>query len=302
MNLSGVLFFPLTLTPFASDGTVEEEALAAHVCLGASAGAGAIFAACGTGEFHALSPEEIGTCARVAVTAVGATVPVVAAAGGPLPQVREQTRHIRESGADGVLLLPPYLVDSTQHGLVRYVEEAVAAAGLPVIVYQRANAAFTPRTALLLSRIPGVIGIKDGFGNLELMHRTVRTVRSEQEDFLFFNGLPTAEMTMHAYRGIGVSLYSSAVFSFAPEIAVAFHRAFTSGHTETEHLLLDEFYAPLVELRDTRPGYAVSLVKAGARIRGLKTGSVRAPLLDLAPEDLERLEELLDHGLRLVAA
>ncbi|MCX4908171.1 5-dehydro-4-deoxyglucarate dehydratase [Streptomyces sp. NBC_00878] len=295
MKLSGVLFFPVT--PFGPDGTVDQEALATHISLGVNSGAGAVFAACGTGEFHALAPAEIGVCAQVAVTAAAGRVPVVVAAGGPLPLVREQTRRIRESGADGVLLLPPYLVQSPQQGLVRYVREAVEAAGLPVIVYQRGNAVLTPETALTLAQIPGVVGIKDGVGDLELMHRTVRAVRGERDGFQFFNGLPTAEMTMHAYRGLGVSLYSSAVFAFAPEIAIAFHRAFTSGDEATARLLLDEFYAPLVELRGHQPGYAVSLVKAGVRIRGLETGGVRAPLLDPAPEDLERLEKLLDHGL-----
>ena len=300
MNLSGVLFFPVT--PFAPDGAVDQEALAVHISQGVSAGAGAVFAACGTGEFHALSPEEIGVCARVAVTATAGRVPVVIAAGGPPPVVREQARRIRESGADGVLLLPPYLVQSPQQGLVRYVEEAAHAAGLPVIVYQRGNAVLTPKTATALAGIPGVVGLKDGVGDLESLHRIVRAIRAERAEFQFFNGLPTAEMTMHAYRGLGVSLYSSAVFAFAPEIALAFHRAFTGGDEETQRVLLDEFYAPLVELRGQQPGYAVALVKAGVRLRGLDAGGVRAPLMDPAPEDLDRLEKLLDRGLRLVAA
>jgi 5-dehydro-4-deoxyglucarate dehydratase len=148
------------------------------------------------------------------------------------------------------------------------------------------------------------VGLKDGVGDLELLHRTVRAVRGTARPspfpFQFFNGLPTAEMTVHAYRGLGVPLYSSAVFAFAPEIALAFHRAVDGGDAETASLLLDEFYAPLVALRNERPGYAVSLVKAGVRLRGLPVGGVRPPLRDPTPEHLDRLAKLLDHGLRLV--
>jgi dihydrodipicolinate synthase/N-acetylneuraminate lyase len=64
--------------------------------------------------------------------------------------------------------------------------------------------------------------------------------------------------------------------------------------------LLREFYVPLVELRDRVPGYAVSLVKAAARLRGFPVGPVRAPLTDPGPIDLVDLEKVLDHGLSLV--
>lgn len=305
LDFTGILFFPVT--PFAEDGSVAEDVLARHVERGVEAGAGGVFVACGTGEFHALTVEELATCARVAVATAAGRVPVVSAAGGPLPLAHQQTRVLAEAGVDAVLLLPPYLVTSPQQGLVDYVRAVTAATPLPVIVYQRANAVPSPETAVALARLPGVVGLKDGVGDVELIHRTVRAVRralaeSEQPSrFLFFNGLPTAEMTIHAYRGLGVELYSSAVFAFAPEIALAFYRALTAGDEETTSRLLDEFYAPLVALRNEVPGYAVSLVKAGVRLRGLPVGGVRAPLRDPSPGHLDRLAALLDHGLGLVS-
>jgi 5-dehydro-4-deoxyglucarate dehydratase len=66
--------------------------------------------------------------------------------------------------------------------------------------------------------------------------------------------------------------------------------------------LLRDFYIPLVELRDRVPGYAVSLIKAAARLRGLPVGPVRAPLTDPCPADLADLEKVLDAGLGLVGA
>ncbi|BBH71789.1 putative 5-dehydro-4-deoxyglucarate dehydratase 1 [Actinoplanes sp. OR16] len=301
MTFQGVLFFPVT--PFGADGGVDESLLAAHVTKGVDAGAGAVFAGCGTGEFHALSGDEMEAVARVAVKSAAGRTPVYAGAGGPLPVAIEQVRRLARTGVGGVLLLPPYLVGGTQPGVVDYVRQVAAATDLPVVFYQRANAVLTPDAAAEVARIPTVIGIKDGVGNLELMHRIVLAVRrAAGPDFQFFNGLPTAEMTVPAYRGVGVPLYSSAVFAFAPEIALGFHRAITTGDHELRDELLDRFYAPLVALRDERPGYPVALIKAGVRLRGLDVGGVRAPLTDPLPEHVDRLAELLEEGLKVVQA
>ncbi|MEU0191198.1 5-dehydro-4-deoxyglucarate dehydratase [Streptomyces afghaniensis] len=302
MKFHGVLFFPVT--PFAADGSLDEERLAQHIESGVAAGAGGVFVACGTGEFHALSADEIERATRVAVRTTAGRVPVLAAAGGPVPVARDQAARVERAGADGILLLPPYLVGAPQQGLVRYVREVTAATGLPVVFYQRGSARLTADTAAEIAALPGVVGLKDGIGDIERMHRIVRAVRAVPgtEDFQFFNGLPTAEMTAPAYQGIGVELYSSAVFAFAPEIALAFHRALAEGDEGLVSRLLDEFYGPLVALRDEVPGYAVSLVKAGVTLRGLDVGGVRAPLLDPTPEHLARLAKLLDHGLEVAAA
>ncbi|KOU63225.1 5-dehydro-4-deoxyglucarate dehydratase [Streptomyces sp. MMG1533] len=302
MKFQGVLFFPVT--PFAADGSLDEGRLAHHIEAGVAAGAGGVFVACGTGEFHALTPEEIERATRVAVGATAGRVPVLAAAGGPVRVARDQAARVQRAGADGLLLLPPYLVNAPQQGLVRYVEEVTDATGLPVVFYQRGTARLTESTAAQIAALPGVVGLKDGLGDIERMHRIVRAVRAlpDGQDFQFFNGLPTAEMTAPAYRGIGVDLYSSAVFAFAPEIALAFHRALTENDEAQVNTLLDEFYGPLVELRDEVPGYSVSLVKAGVTLRGLDVGGVRAPLVDPTPEHVARLAKLIDHGLEVIGA
>ncbi|WP_405622543.1 5-dehydro-4-deoxyglucarate dehydratase [Streptomyces sp. NBC_00076] len=302
MKFHGVLFFPVT--PFAADGSLDEGRLAQHIEAGVAAGAGGVFVACGTGEFHALTSDEIERATRVAVKATAGRVPVLAAAGGPTPVARDQAARVEQAGADGILLLPPYLVSAPQQGLVRYVEEVTAATRLPVVFYQRGTARLTDSTAAELAALPNVVGLKDGIGDIERMHRIVRAVRAVPggADFQFFNGLPTAEMTAPAYRGVGVDLYSSAVFAFAPEIALAFHTALTEGDETLVNTLLDEFYGPLVALRDEVPGYSVSLVKAGVTLRGLDVGGVRAPLLDPTPEHVARLAKLLEHGLEVIAA
>ncbi|GAB2791764.1 5-dehydro-4-deoxyglucarate dehydratase [Streptomyces daliensis] len=299
-RLDGLLFFPVTA--YGPDGALDLDAFRTHVRRGVEAGAGAVFVCCGTGEFHALAPGEFRDCVAAAVEETRGEVPVVAGAGYGTALAVEFARLAEEAGADGLLAMPPYLVVPGQDGLLRHYTALAGATGLDVIVYQRDNAVFTPETVVELARVPRVIGLKDGYGDLALMQRIVSAVRTELpgRDFLYFNGLPTAELTEPAYRALGITLYSSAVFCFLPEVALAFHRALTSGDDATVDALLDGFFRPLVELRDQGRGYAVSLVKAGVRLRGLDVGEVRAPLAEPTPAHVKELAELIERGLALV--
>ncbi|MFF6801398.1 5-dehydro-4-deoxyglucarate dehydratase [Streptomyces sp. NPDC012616] len=295
----GPLFFPVTA--YGPDGSLDLDVYRAHVRRGVEAGAAAVFACCGTGEFHALTPEEFEAAVRAAVDETAGRVPVVAGAGyGTALAVRYALRA-RAAGADGLLALPPYLVVAAQEGLLRHYREVAAATDLPVIVYQRDNAVFTPPTVVELARTEGIVGLKDGLGDLDLMQRIISAVRTETPgDFLYFNGLPTAEQTQLAYRSLGVDLYSSAVFCFAPEIALAFHRALADGDDRTVHRLLDGFYRPFVELRAQGRGYAVSLVKAGVRLRGLEVGEVRPPLHEPGEDHVKQLAQVIERGYALL--
>ncbi|KJK34864.1 5-dehydro-4-deoxyglucarate dehydratase [Streptomyces variegatus] len=296
---SGPLFFPVTA--YGPDGSVDLDTYRTHVRRGVEAGAAAVFACCGTGEFHALTPEEFEVCVRAAVEAADGRVPVVAGTGYGTALAVRYARLAEAAGADGLLAMPPYLVVAGQEGLLRHYREVAAATALPVIVYQRDNAVFTPETVVGLARTDGIIGLKDGLGDLDLMQRVVSAVRTEVPgDFLYFNGLPTAEQTQLAYRALGVTLYSSAVFCFAPELALAFHQALRTGDDATVEKLLDGFYRPFVELRAQGRGYAVALVKAGVRLRGLDVGQVRPPLHEPAGDHVKQLAELIERGYALL--
>lgn len=294
----GLLAFPLT--PFTESLDIDLDVFAQVVDTHVTAGAGAVFVACGTGEFSSLSPAEHISLLGGAREAAGGRAPVWIGAGGGAATARAAVAAAEEGGADGVLLLPPYLVTGPQEGLVNYVRHAIGNTRIPVIVYHRATAVFTERAVLELLTLPSVVGLKDGYGDVELMSRIVTTVRTADtpraRDFLFFNGLPTAEITARAYAAIGVPHYSSAVHCFVPEVAQRFHRALAAGEAEVMDTLLARFYLPLVALRDETPGFAVSLVKAAARLRGMKVGTVRPPLGEPDRDQLRRLERIIADG------
>ncbi|MEZ3160386.1 5-dehydro-4-deoxyglucarate dehydratase [Microbacterium sp. BWT-B31] len=295
----GVLFFPVT--PFDARDRPDLDVLATHVSGGVAAGAAGVFAACGTGEYHSLSVGEFGEVVATSVGGVGGRVPVFAGAGGPLGHARETARAAQDAGADGLLVMPPYLVQGPQHGLVAYIEAVAAATELPLVVYHRGNMQLSEATVDRVVTLPSVVGIKDGVGDVALMQRFVLAASRAGRDLQFFNGLLTAELSQAAYRAIGVPLYSSAVFAMAPEIATAFFAAYRDEDEGRQRVLLDEFYVPLVRLRDETPGFAVSLIKAGLRLSGLAVGSVRPPLVDPTPEQEARLQALLERGRELVA-
>ncbi|MGV9193745.1 5-dehydro-4-deoxyglucarate dehydratase [Microbacterium sp. MC2] len=299
MNFTGILFFPVT--PFDAADRVDTDLLATHISTRLEHSPGGIFPACGTGEFHALSADEVGTVVRTAVATVDGAVPVVAGAGGPLGHARQVARAAADAGADALLVLPPYLVGGTQEGLVAYIEAVAAASDLPVIVYHRANAQFTAASMRRLAGNPKVVGFKDGAGDIGAAQLIVRAIgEAGRDDFSLFNGLLTAELTQAAYRGIGMPLYSSAAFAMIPEVANAYYRAYIDGYESRRLQLLDAFYTPLVALRDETPGFGVSLIKAGLRLGGLPVGSVRAPLVDPTPDQERRLAEILEAGRALL--
>ena len=235
----------------------------------------------------------------IAVEEAGGRLPVVAGIGYGWAQAVRFARIAEEAGADALLVLPHYLVSAPQDGLVAQLEQIAARTRLPLIAYQRGQVAFGVDALRRLAEIPGVIGLKDGHSDLD---RLQRLTLAAPEGFLFFNGASTAEIQARAYATVGVPAYSSAVHAFAPEIANAFFTALRDGDDGTVEKLLRDFYVPLVELRDRVPGYAVSLVKAAARLRGRPVGPVRAPLTVPSAADLADLERLLASGLDLVGA
>ncbi|MFD7283525.1 5-dehydro-4-deoxyglucarate dehydratase [Streptomyces sp. NPDC059862] len=292
----GVLSFPLT--SFRDDGGLDLDAYRVYLADRLATAPGAVFPACGTGEFFSLDEDEYRAVVQATVELADGRLPVVAGIGYGWAQAVRFARIAEDAGADAALVLP-HLVSAPQDGLVEQLRRIAGGTRLPLIAYQRGQVAFTAASLRRVAEIPSVIGLKDGHSDLD---RLQRLTFAAPEDFLFFNGAATAEIQARAYATVGVPAYSSAVHAFAPEIANAFFAALGEGDHGTVDKLLHDFYVPLVELRDRVPGYAVSLVKAAARLRGLPVGPVRAPLADPGPADLSDLEKVLDHGLSLVGA
>jgi 5-dehydro-4-deoxyglucarate dehydratase len=286
---AGLLSFPVT--DFDAAGDFRPDTYRRRLEWLMPYGATVLFAAGGTGEFFSLTPADYGAVVRAAVETCRGRVPIVAGAGGPTRLAVAFAQEAEKIGAQGILLLPHYLTEAGQEGLAAHVESVCRAVRIGVIVYNRGACRLQADTlARLAERCPNLVGFKDGLGEIELMV----TIRRKLGDrFAYLGGLPTAEVYAAAYKALGVPVYSSAVFNFIPRTAMAFYHALATDDHAAMGRLLDSFFLPYLEIRNRRPGYAVSIIKAGARLVGHGAGPVRPPLVDLTAEESDRLAALI---------
>jgi 5-dehydro-4-deoxyglucarate dehydratase len=286
---SGLLSFPIT--DFDAEGNFRPSSYIERLEWLAPYGATALFAAGGTGEFFSLTHDEYAQVIKTAVDTCAGKVPILAGAGGPTRSAIAFAQEAERLGAKGVLLLPHYLTEASQDGLVAHVEQVCKSVNIGVVVYNRAQCRLTPDSLeKLADRCPNLVGFKDGIGDIELM---VSIWRRMGDRFSYLGGLPTAEVYAAAYKALGVPVYSSAVFNFMPQLAMDFYHAIAKDDHATTNRLLDEFFLPYLAIRNRKAGYAVSIVKAGARLVGHDGGPVRAPLTDLTDEESDMLHKLI---------
>jgi 5-dehydro-4-deoxyglucarate dehydratase len=286
---SGLLSFPVT--DFDASGDFRPDTYARRLEWLMPYGASALFAAGGTGEIFSLEPKEHAAVVRSAVDTCGGRVPILAGVGGPTRTAIALARESERLGAAGLLLLPHYLTEAPQEGLAAHVEAVCRAVRIGVVVYNRGLCRLSAETlARLAERCANLVGFKDGIGEIELM---VGVRRRLGDRLAYLGGLPTAEVYAAAYKAIGVPVYSSAVFNFVPRTAMQFYEALAKDDQATTGRLLDSFFLPYLAIRNRRAGYAVSIVKAGARLVGRDAGPVRPPLTDLLPAEVEELDALV---------
>jgi 5-dehydro-4-deoxyglucarate dehydratase len=216
---------------------------------------------------------------------------VVAGCGYGTAIAKQFAQAAEAAGADGLLLLPPYLLNAEPAGIAAHVEAVCASANLGVIFYNRDNAIINEATLEhLCARCPNLVGFKDGYGDIELMTR----IYARMGDRLtYIGGLPTAETFALPYLEMGVTTYSSAIFNFLPQFAQSFYAAVRRRDHNEVFKQLRDFVLPYIDIRNRRKGYAVSIVKAGMRAIGRSAGPVRTPLTDLDQNEMDALTKLI---------
>ena len=285
----GLLSFPIT--DFDAQGDFNAKSYAERLEWLAPYGASALFAAGGTGEYFSLYGPEYSAVVKTAVETCRGKVPIIAGAGGPTRMAIAHAQEAERLGAHGVLLLPHYLTEAGQEGLIAHVEAVCKSVKFGVIVYNRNVCKLTPESlAILAERCPNLVGFKDGVGEIETMSMIYMKMGDR---FAYLGGLPTAEVYAAAYKALGTPVYSSAVFNFIPKTAMDFYTAVAGDDMATQHRLLKDFFMPYLAIRNKVPGYGVSIIKAGATLVGHSAGPVRAPLTDLKPAEMEELDVLI---------
>ncbi|MEO7650543.1 MAG: 5-dehydro-4-deoxyglucarate dehydratase [Bryobacteraceae bacterium] len=288
MKLKGVFGFPIT--PLRKDLSLDLDALARNVDEMVKHPFCALVAAGGTGEVYSLTPEEVESVVRVTVEACGGKMPVVAGAGYNGVLGADIARRAAKAGADSLLVLPPYYINPPEDGLFEYYRTIGAATDLPMMVYSRDWAVFTPQmVARLADRVPTLSAWKDGQGDVR---KYQRIMEYNGDRLTWFGGL--GDDCVPGYFAIGVQAYTSSISNIAPKVSLALAEAGMKRDFDTLNALMAKYVHPLYALRERVRGYEVSVMKEAMEMLGITAGPARPPISTVRPQDLEDLRKLME--------
>lgn len=286
-RFKGVFGFPVT--PFRKDLSLDLDALERNVADMVRHPFCALVAAGGTGELYSMTVEEIVEVVRVTVRAAGGRMPVVAGTGFNAAIGAEIARKVEDAGADCLLALPPYYINAPESGLFDYYESIGRSSGLPLFVYSRDWAVFSPQmVARLADQVPTLAGWKDGQG----IARKYQRIMNEVGDRLaWFGGL--GDDCVPEYFAIGVQAYTSSISNIAPKVSLALAEAGIARDFPRLNALMAKYVHPLYALRERMKGYEVAVMKEAMEMLGMPAGPVRPPLTQCRQQDVEDLRKLM---------
>jgi 4-hydroxy-tetrahydrodipicolinate synthase len=284
--------FTALVTPFR-DGAVDERALTELVEIQIAAGVDGLVPCGSTGEAATLSHPEHQRVVEVVVAAARGRVQVLAGTGSnSTVEAIQLTRHAKEAGADGALLISPYYNRPTQQGIVAHYTEIARQTAFPLVAYNipgRTGSNVLPATLARLAEVDQIVGVKEACGDLNQIAHVIAAV---PDSFAVLAGDDWATLPMLALGGKGVISTASNV---APGEVVDLVRAFRAGDLrrarDVHFRLLPLFDALFCE---TNP----IPVKAALALRGLVLEELRLPLVPISDANRERLQAVLkDVGL-----
>jgi 5-dehydro-4-deoxyglucarate dehydratase len=287
-RIRGVLGFPVT--PFRQDLSLDLDALARNVDEMARYPFCALVAAGGTGEVYSLTPPEIEDVVRVTVQAAAGRMPVVAGTGFNGPLGADIAKRAEKAGAECILALPPYYINAPFEGAIAYYREIGAATALPLMVYSRDWAVFTPdMVARLADHVPTLTFWKDGQGDARKYQRIIQSVGDR---LAWLGGL--GDDCVPGYFAVGVQAYTSSISNIAPRVSLELAEAGMARDFARLDGLMKKYVHPLYALRERAKGYEVAVMKAAMEILGMTAGPVRPPLCNCSEKDIADLRRLME--------
>jgi 5-dehydro-4-deoxyglucarate dehydratase len=246
-QLRGVLGFPIT--PFRNDLCLNLEGLERNVSGMAGHPFCALVAAGGIAEIYSLTVDEILEVVRVTIRVVAGKAPIVAGVGFNTPIAVELARGFEKAGVDALLVFPPYYVNAPEAGLFDYYRAIGAATSLPLVIYSRGWAVFTPdMVARLAEGIPTLAAWKDGQGDMRKYQRIMSRVGGR---LAWLGGV--GDDAVAGYFAIGVQAYTSSISNIAPKLSLALAEAGMAHDFGRLDDLLKKYVHPLYAIRDRSP-------------------------------------------------
>jgi 5-dehydro-4-deoxyglucarate dehydratase len=287
-SLKGVFGFPIT--PLRTDLSLDLDALARNVDEMTRHPFCAVVAAGGTGEMYSMTPQEIEDVVRVTVEATQGRMPVVAGTGFNVPLGVDIAKRVAKVGADLLLVLPPYYNNAPEAGLFDFYAAIGEATELPMMVYSRDWAVFSPEmVARLADRVPTLKAWKDGQGNGRVYQRIMQY---NGDRLAWYGGL--GDDTVPTYFAAGVQAYTSSISNISPKVSLALAEAGLARDFNKLDELMAKYVHPLYAFRERLKGYEVSAMKTAMEMIGKPAGPVRPPLQNTRDQDIEALRKVMD--------
>ncbi|MBL7085071.1 MAG: 4-hydroxy-tetrahydrodipicolinate synthase [Candidatus Omnitrophica bacterium] len=246
---------------------------------------------CGTtGESATLSLEEHERVVELTVQTVRGRVPVIAGTGSNnTAEAITLTKHAKEVGADGALLISPYYNKPTQEGIYLHFKTIAEEVDIPIVLYNiasRTGINIEPATVARLAEIKNIVAIKEASGNVSQMAQIKRLCGDK---IALISGDDALTLPVLAIGGIGVI---SVVANIVPKQTAEMIKQFEAGNLEQARKIYYELL-PLIKAMfiETNPGP----VKTAMGMMGLIKPQVRLPLSPLLPENEEELKKILKH-------
>ncbi len=280
--------YTAVVTPFRTDGAVDEQALERLVDLQIDGRVEGIVACGTTGESVTLSGEEQLRVIQVVRDRVDTRVRVIAGVGGnSTEKVVAQARVVASLGVDGILSVVPYYNKPTQEGLFRHFSELADAIEIPVIVYNvpgRTSANLSPATLMRLAQHENIRGVKEASGNLI---QVMEILSRRPDGFSVFSGEDNLTLPILALGGDGViSVVSNEVPTLMSRMVREALAERLPDAREIHFRLLGLMNANFIE---TNP----IPVKAALAMMGLIGEHYRLPLVPMSAENRSGLREHL---------
>ncbi|HLN04226.1 MAG TPA: 4-hydroxy-tetrahydrodipicolinate synthase [Bryobacteraceae bacterium] len=277
------------VTPFQRDLSLDEAALRKLVRRQIDAGINFLVPCGTTGENPTLTRAEHLRIVEITLEEAKGKVPVLAGAGGYNTQeVIELAQEVERLGADGILSVTPYYNKPTQEGLYQHFKAIAAAVRIPMIVYSvqgRTGVNIEPATLGRLAQIDNIVGVKEASGNITQMANVIQQV---PDTFAVLSGDDAVTLPLIALGGRGVISVAS---NEIPAEMTALANLCLNGDFAGARVVQRK-YLPLMEINFVESNPIP--VKAALGLMGLLDPVFRLPMCPPKPENLSKIEKVLE--------
>ena len=277
------------VTPFRSNGAIDDKALRKLVAFQIRGGVEALLPTGTTGESVTLTDDEQARVVAIVAEEANGRVPVIAGAGSnSTAKAISLSKRMILSGADGILSVGPYYNKPTQEGYFRHYQAIAEAVQAPVIVYnvpgRTASNIEADTTLRIAEELPTVAGIKEASGNFD---QVMKILRGRPAGFGVWSGDDAVTLPLMALGADGV-------------VSVVANEVPSKFSSMVRHCLKGQFdkalpiHNALLELMNFNFVESNPIpVKAALAMMGMAGEFLRLPLVPLSDRHRTKLKTIL---------